>query len=122
MAVVVLANHGHPVLLRSLSRGQHLGGRNGSPLRQEKGSYAQERHRASSLDKAQQSDAAREAVREWTAANGANIDVHARQFTPSSFKKLILSLGRLGYISMMPVRAYPTPVSRLEFCAVLEKP
>src|SRR5271156_2421529 len=55
MAGVVLANHGHPVLLRSLSRGQHLGGRNGSPLRQEKGSYAQERHRASSLDKAQQS-------------------------------------------------------------------
>jgi hypothetical protein len=67
-------------------------------------------------------NAAREVVREWTAANGANIDVHARQFTPSSFKKLILSLGGLGYISMMPVRAYPTPVSRLEFCAVLEKP
>jgi hypothetical protein len=52
MAVVVLANHGHPVLLRSLSPGQHLGGRNGSLLRQEN---AQERHRASSLDKAQQS-------------------------------------------------------------------
>lgn len=65
---------------------------------------------------------ARAAATEWVAAKGRYIDVHAWQFTPSSFKALAHSLARLGYLAMTLVRLYPTPLGRSEFFAVFEKP
>lgn len=64
----------------------------------------------------------RDAVREWEAAAGGYVDVHAWQFTPLSFQNIILTLGGLGYIALTPARVYPTLYGSNEFCAVLEKP
>ena len=66
--------------------------------------------------------ATKQAVQEWTTSNGAYVDAHAWQFTPKSFAEVVAALGSLGYISMRAARVYSTPVGRLEFCAVLEKP
>jgi hypothetical protein len=63
-------------------------------------------------------EAARE---EWIAAAGAYIDIHAWQFTPSSFERVISGLVEHGYTSLRPVRVFETPHRRFEFCAILSR-
>ncbi|WBH16837.1 methyltransferase domain-containing protein [Sphingomonas radiodurans] len=50
------------------------------------------------------------------------IDVEAWRFTPESFRDLTELLFQLGLSPLAPVRVWPTPSGRDEFCAVLEKP
>lgn len=52
---------------------------------------------------------------------GGYIDVEAWHFTPESFRTAIALLSYLGLTSFAPVRVWPTPHHRDEFCAVLEK-
>jgi SAM-dependent methyltransferase len=59
------------------------------------------------------------AIIEFESANGSYIDVHAWQFTPSSFRLTIEILNKLGLINFSCYRVYSTPYGRLEFCAVL---
>jgi len=53
--------------------------------------------------------------------SGAYIDVHAWQFTPLTFRKIIGILFELGLTSMSVERVYNTPQGRNEFTAVLRK-
>jgi hypothetical protein len=59
------------------------------------------------------------AVGQWRAAKGAYLDVHAWQFTPASFRQIILGLYDLGLTKLKPLRVYDTPCGNFEFCAVL---
>ena len=59
------------------------------------------------------------AIADWRASAGIYIDVHAWQFTPESFYKLIDCLNRLDLISFRPEAVYNTGYHRNEFCAVL---
>ena len=61
------------------------------------------------------------AVREYRAAAGGYVDVHAWQFTPDSFLSLMGDLKRLGYIKLHPEVVWKTPFARLEFAALLRK-
>lgn len=61
------------------------------------------------------------AVEEYVRANGSYIDVHAWQFTPRSFRKVIKDLYDLGLTSLKPIRVYETPWGRNEFTAILQK-
>ncbi len=58
---------------------------------------------------------------EFDAAAGAYIDVHAWQFTPSSFRQITQSLFDLGLTQLRPERVYDTPRGTFEFTAVLQK-
>lgn len=49
------------------------------------------------------------------------VDVHAWQFTPESFAKIIQLLNELGFISLHLERLYPTLRNQIEFFAVLKK-
>lgn len=60
-------------------------------------------------------------MREFLAADGDYIDVHAWQFTPESFRLITQTLFDLGFIDMKPYRVYATPRPRNEFTAVLTK-
>ena len=62
----------------------------------------------------------KQAVALWQASNGAYIDVHAWQFTPSSFEEILRHLGALGYTDLV-VEEVHEPMSTNEFTAVLRK-
>jgi SAM-dependent methyltransferase len=47
------------------------------------------------------------------------VDVHAWQFTPDSFGRLIDIIADLGYTRLRPQVVYPTVHGRNEFCAIL---
>ena len=49
------------------------------------------------------------------------VDVHAWQFTPESFARIIQLLNELGFISLHLERLYPTLRNQIEFFAVLKK-
>jgi SAM-dependent methyltransferase len=59
------------------------------------------------------------AIQEFERANGAYIDVHAWQFTPASFKTIMMQLCQLKMTELHPLRVYPTIRNSLEFCAIL---
>lgn len=61
----------------------------------------------------------RGAIQEWTAAAGRYIDVHAWQFTPTSFRSIIGALHALGLSRLYPLRVYETVYGSVEFCAIL---
>lgn len=61
------------------------------------------------------------AIKEFDAANGGYIDVHAWYFTPASFRSIASTLFKLGLTGLQPTRVFNTPRNALEFCAVLEK-
>jgi hypothetical protein len=53
--------------------------------------------------------------------NDLYFDAHEWQFTPSSFKEIILYLYNAGITDMYPVRVYQTPKNTFEFGAILQK-
>jgi hypothetical protein len=61
------------------------------------------------------------AIREYRESAGPHIDVHAWQFTPDSFRLLIVGMAALGYIGLRPLRVYDTVRGCQEFCAILEE-
>lgn len=61
-----------------------------------------------------------DAVNEYSNAGGNYIDVHAWQFTPLTFRRLIEMLFAIHRIKMKIANVYPTPYNGIEFCAVLE--
>jgi len=61
------------------------------------------------------------ALKEFDAAEGDYLDVHAWYFTPSSFRAIASTLFKLGLTDLEPVRVFNTPRNRLEFCAIVEK-
>ncbi|MGA0531784.1 hypothetical protein [Hansschlegelia sp. KR7-227] len=63
----------------------------------------------------------RAALDEYAAAERPEIDVHAWQFTPASFRSTIAILRTLGRTDFEPARVYETPRGRNEFTAVLRK-
>lgn len=60
------------------------------------------------------------ARKEYLAAAGDYIDVHAWQFTPSSFRRVMSELHLDGHITLTVERVYQSPFGRNEFCAVLK--
>lgn len=62
------------------------------------------------------------AIDEWNFSNGAYIDVHAWQFTPQSFRKLMQDLRALKLTPFEVEFVGETPHGRFEFCARLRKP
>jgi SAM-dependent methyltransferase len=58
-------------------------------------------------------------IQEYKDANGAYIDVHAWQFTPRSFLKLLEQLHTVDLVSLAPHHVFGTPHNALEFCAIL---
>lgn len=58
-------------------------------------------------------------IKQWEAANGGYIDVHAWQFTPDNFASIISDLSELGLISFKIGRIYETAANTHEFCVVL---
>jgi len=63
----------------------------------------------------------RAAIKEYEAAAGAYIDVHAWQFTAPSFRQLFKQLFELSYSPLKPVRVYNPVCGTPEFCAILQK-
>jgi SAM-dependent methyltransferase len=61
------------------------------------------------------------AIQEWENARGGYVDVHAWQFTPPSFRKIISLLNELGLVGLKAARVYDTPYATGEFFAVLHK-
>lgn len=61
------------------------------------------------------------AVQEYENAAGAYVDVHAWQFTPSSFRMLLEQLRNLDLAPFLCEQAFATVYGRFEFCAVLKK-
>jgi len=66
-------------------------------------------------------DSARGAIREYEAAQGGYVDVHAWQFQPVQFRELTEQLVQLGVSSLRPIRVYGTVRNQLEFIAVLQR-
>jgi SAM-dependent methyltransferase len=62
------------------------------------------------------------AIREYEAANGAYIDVHAWYLTPGNASSLMTTLRYLGYINLELERVYPSRRPANEFWMVLRKP
>ena len=62
-----------------------------------------------------------QAVHQFKSLAGGYIDVHAWQFTPSSFRSILEGLNRLRQTSLYPIRVYDTPYGWNEFYAVLQK-
>ena len=62
-----------------------------------------------------------DAVTEFLHSNGRYIDVHAWQFTPDSFRELLVSLHYMKMVNLFPLRVYDTPWGRNEFTAILSK-
>jgi hypothetical protein len=65
----------------------------------------------------------KEAIKEYLDAekNNTYIDVHAWQFTPNSFRKIIKLLNELGLINLNIERIYNTINNTFEFIAILKK-
>lgn len=61
------------------------------------------------------------ALREYDAAAGGYLDVHAWIFTPESFRRLTALLQALGVTTLAPVRVYAGLRAMNEFWAILEK-
>jgi len=59
------------------------------------------------------------AIAEFNSAQGSYIDVHAWQFTPTSFRALLQQLNKAQLTSFVPLSIYQTPYGTFEFCAVL---
>ena len=66
-------------------------------------------------------NAARHAIAEYEAADGAYIDIHAWRFTPGRFSEIITALNALDFIDLMPELVCATRPGQLEFTAVLRK-
>lgn len=64
---------------------------------------------------------ARAAVDKYRNSNGRYLDVHAWQFTPSTFRSIISILTELGLSPLRALRVYETPKNRFEFTAILQK-
>lgn len=62
------------------------------------------------------------ALQEFESAAGRYIDVHAWQFTPTSFRSVIAALTDQGLIGLSIERVYQTVFHRNEFTAVLRRP
>ncbi|MCW6511462.1 class I SAM-dependent methyltransferase [Lichenifustis flavocetrariae] len=62
------------------------------------------------------------ALKEFEAAAGGYVDVHAWQFTPDSFRAVMAALHRKGLIDLVVERVYQTAFHKNEFTAVLCKP
>ena len=63
----------------------------------------------------------RGAEKRYADVAGAYLDVHAWQFTPSSFREILTRLRRAGLTNLKPERVYETVWGQLEFMAVLRK-
>lgn len=63
----------------------------------------------------------RAALKEFEAAAGGYIDVHAWYWTPEGFRQTMSVVHHLAMTKLRPIRVYQTPRLRFEFCAVLEK-
>lgn len=61
------------------------------------------------------------ALDEFHNAKNTYIDVHAWQFTPSSFERIITTLHRIGRADFEIERIYPTQFGHIEFWAILKK-
>ncbi|MEZ5828021.1 MAG: hypothetical protein R3D01_06365 [Hyphomicrobiales bacterium] len=61
----------------------------------------------------------RAALDEWEASPEKYHDVHAWQFTPASFRRIMQGLHDLGLTRLAPLRVYDTPYGQFEFCALL---
>jgi len=61
----------------------------------------------------------KQAVAEWRNAQGGYVDVHAWQFTPDSFDRLLTLLAAMGEIPLRPVRVYHPVRGSVEFLAIL---
>lgn len=61
------------------------------------------------------------AFERYRSARGAYVDVHAWQFTPDTFRFIMVQLHALGILDLYPALVYDTPYGRQEFCAVLSK-
>ena len=59
-------------------------------------------------------------IEEFRVTEGRYLDVHAWQFTPSSFKTIISMLNKLHYIDLTPIRVYDPPFGSNEFYAILK--
>lgn len=64
---------------------------------------------------------AENAAEERRQADGSYIDVHALQFTPQSFERLVAELTALKLIELTAARVFPTPWGGFEFCAILTR-
>ena len=67
------------------------------------------------------SERTKNAIEQYREADGQYIDVHAWQFTPDSFRKILTALECLGEITLAIERVYQTPRGQVEFIAVLRK-
>ena len=61
------------------------------------------------------------AIRQYRAANGTYIDVHAWRFSPPSFREMLNILSDMQVIPFKVIRVYDTPRPRVEFMAILQK-
>ncbi len=61
------------------------------------------------------------AIAAYQAAPGTYIDVHAWQFTPVSFARIVELLHDVGLTRLRPTGVHNTPWGRNEFCIPLEK-
>lgn len=59
------------------------------------------------------------AIDEWRSSNGRYIDVHAWQFTPDTFREIIVCLNELGYIRLALQQIHDTLQDSFEFHVVL---
>ena len=62
---------------------------------------------------------ARKAITEYLAAKGGYVDVHRWQFTPQTFKEIIVELCSTGLIPFEIEMVNETPQGQLEFVAIL---
>ncbi|MCV6597290.1 MAG: class I SAM-dependent methyltransferase [Mangrovicoccus sp.] len=69
----------------------------------------------------QTENAARSAIAEYEAANGAYIDIHAWRFTPERFFEITEALHGLGLTDLAPQTICATQPGQLEFTALLRK-
>jgi len=70
---------------------------------------------------AENKDQIARAIREFRDANDGYVDVHAWQFTPVSFAKIIALLHAMKFIELQVSEIYPTAPFSLEFHAVLKR-
>ncbi|NKC02957.1 class I SAM-dependent methyltransferase [Brucella haematophila] len=62
------------------------------------------------------------AVQAWEGGKGGYIDVHAWQFTPTTFREMITRLCKLNYIGLVAEEVHETALGSNEFTAILRKP
>jgi SAM-dependent methyltransferase len=64
-------------------------------------------------------DAIESVMVEWKENEGTYMDVHAWQFQPSSFKKMMGQLKDAGFFNYEIMEVFPTPKGRLEFTVLI---